>query len=281
MDIPKEKRIIAPSDIPKEAVLKTCDFAGATFVGDAIFTEKTFDCFADFSNAEFQGEADFSKTVFLKGVSFQGAKFFCNGKNASFEEALFLPSENNIDFSNAQFGNPYHLELDGWRIGFQLEIEDNNKKKYHLTRSKKEKGKPTVTETLRDLKEEGLGDFLKSWNMDYHARAILQTFKIFCGNPNTVSFSRCQFGDMNFPELNKDEIKSIKTRINRRLDRHSNFTLLNKLRNSIQEFEAFYAKDNNNSIAEKQKKIATLFTPPKKKIEIRENPTHYSLLPRF
>ena len=60
----KKKRNIALSDIPKEAVLKTCDFANAIFVEDAIFAEKTFDCFADFSNAEFQGEVDFSKAVF-------------------------------------------------------------------------------------------------------------------------------------------------------------------------------------------------------------------------
>jgi uncharacterized protein YjbI with pentapeptide repeats len=248
--MPSEKRNIIPSDIPKNTVLKTCEFANAVFVEDAVFAEKTFDCFADFSNAEFQGEVDFSKAVFLKGVSFKGAKFFCNGKNVSFEEAFFLPSENNIDFSNAHFGNPYHLELDGWRISFQLEIENNEEKIYHLIRSKKEAGKTTTTETLRDFKEEGLADFLKPWEMQDQAEAITKAFKIFCGNPNTVSFARCQFGEMDFPELNEEELKNIKIKLNQRFS------------NSSQEwaptFEAFYAKKEGLSIAEKQKQICEL-----------------------
>ena len=124
------------------------------FLEGASFQGKTFDCFANFTGAEFQGKVDFSGAVFLKGASFKGVKFYGKGEDVLFEDAIFLPTENDISFSKAPFGKPYHLELDGWRISFQFEIGDYEEKTYNLIRIKQEKEKPSVTETLRDLKEE-------------------------------------------------------------------------------------------------------------------------------
>jgi hypothetical protein len=254
MDMSKKKRNIALSDIPKEAVLKTCDFANAIFVEDAIFAEKTFDCFADFTEAEFQGEVDFSGATFKDGASFKGAKFICNGKDVSFENSVFPPSENDVNFSEAQFGLPYNRDFGEWQLGFEIDC----KKQYHLLLFEQNGTNRAKHVKLKNIpQDEHLIDFLSPWNLGAHE--VSKSLKQFRSNPSSVTFSNCRFGDMTIPNLTKEERKQITNCENKRIeyilsnqDNHGSIAKKN-----LQFFNKYYSNNENtaNSIEKDQKAI--------------------------
>ncbi len=191
-----------------------CNYSEATFKGDANFKGKVFECFADFSGTIFHGEVDFSGAVFHDGASFQGAQFICNGKDVLFENAVFLPSVNDIDFSEALFGLPYERDFGEWRIGFEVVNGQ-----FNLSRFKQNKTEPAEHERLKDLPMEGnLQDFLKPWGMQEFADKIAQSFKIFRDNPKKVSFANCRFGDMDLPDLSETEQQAITDKENKYID---------------------------------------------------------------
>ncbi len=175
--------------------VETCEYAGTVFKENVDFKGKIFHRFADFSETTFHGKVDFCEAVFFDGASFKGAKFICNGKDILFENAVFLPSENNdVDFSEAQFGLPYKHDYDKWRIGFQVKDKQVN-----LLRTQKGLIGPVKRELLENIPQEGgLTQFLKTWDMEDHADDISKSLKIFLNNPvsenNDVDFSEAQFG---------------------------------------------------------------------------------------
>jgi hypothetical protein len=188
----------------EDEVRSECDYSKATFKVDAKFEGKVFNCFANFSEATFKGSADFTGAVFHNGASFKGAKFICNNKDVSFENAVFLPSEeHDVDFYEAQFGLAYQLELGEWYIEFKVEDEQVN-----LIRFKKEE--KDKYETLKNIPQDGdLEKFLKPWKLENSAKEIAESLKIFKGNPKTVSLANCRFGDMNLPKLTEEELREV------------------------------------------------------------------------
>jgi hypothetical protein len=192
-----------------------CNYSEATFKGDANFKGKVFECFADFSGTTFHGKVDFSGAVFHDGASFQGAQFICNGKDVLFENAVFLPSDNNdVDFSEALFGLPYERDFGEWRIGFEVVNGQ-----FNLSRFKQNKTEPANRLRLEDIPTEGdLEDFLKPWDMGKHAEDIISSLTIFRDNPKKVSFANCRFGDMDLPDLSETEQQAITDKENKYID---------------------------------------------------------------
>jgi hypothetical protein len=213
------------------------NFTGAVFNEGANFKGVAFNELADFSQTQFHGEADFSETVLKKevrfnstklhsavdfsksefraGVNFNRGEFICCGENVSFENAVFLSLNNNVDFSESRFCESQPCIFDNWHIGFEVEG-----KQYNLVRFKQKDSESTNQEKLQiNLQNINLEILLKRWDMEAHAKAISESFAIFRNPSKIVSFSGCRFGDMELPALSNEDIQNIIDREAGRIER--------------------------------------------------------------
>ncbi len=197
---------------PQKADFKDCDFncrvelASEQFKGSADFRGAVFREYADFTKAKFFNKVDFSQAVFENGVSFEGAKFETQGEDVLFEETIFLPSENDINFSKAQFGNKIHREFGDNEIWFVR--EENHYSLFSRDIHEKIDFPKSETKTLGKFRnEQDLENLLISQGREEYRSGIEGCFKRLKKNPGQVSFSHAIFCNLDFAKFSDKDIK--------------------------------------------------------------------------
>lgn len=231
------------NEMPTPIVYETQkDIDAIRFGGDVDLRDAVFKCFADFSGKRFKGKVDFTGAVFEDGASFEDAQFLTHGQDVLFDDAVFLPSKNNVIFQKTQFGLPYQREFGDWEIWF-VKRQDC----FFIRRGEKrakDETPPGETETLGKFQDSSsLILLLVSKGMGKNLSIeIAKSFEKFKGNPKNVSFYGCRFGDMDIIGFSDEEIQTVIENETKRTNNLTNFGLADGERAKLEGFKKFFAE---------------------------------------
>lgn len=230
------KESISKADYAGLTLSDTNIFKGKVFLCKADFHESIFDCFADFEDAEFKGEVDISGAIFKQGASFRNAIFLNNGKDVSFKDASFQPSENGVSFEGAKFGGYYERRVGDQKIRFYRRDGDNE---FGISKE----GNKIDEQRIKFSPEKGISGLIPKsifikLGLQEHRELINSAFENFTRNPGNISFKNCLFGALSIDSFPEERIKEIVEREEKRID---NFESSDD-RSRLAEFEQYNEK---------------------------------------
>lgn len=230
------KESIDNADYAGLTLSDTSMFKGKVFLYKADFHESIFDCFADFEDAEFKGEVDFSGAIFKQGASFRNAIFLNNGKDVSFKDAIFQPSENGVRFEGAKFGGYYERRFGDQKIRLYKLDGDNE---FGISKE----GNKIDEQRIKFSPEKGISGLIPKsifiqLGLQEHRELINSAFENFTRNPGNISFKNCLFGALSIDSFPEERIKKIVEREEKRID---NFESSDD-RSRLAEFEQYNEK---------------------------------------